>query len=70
VNAVLTLLGIVETEFSYVVNKSDPSKADSLYKSLEPLKSEDIADHVKFIMEAPRHVQIHDILVRPTEQKF
>ncbi len=40
------------------------------YAALECLQAEDMAREVEHIMAAPKHVQIHDILVRPTEQKF
>ena len=61
--------GLVETEFSFVMNKGNEDKAESLYKSIQCLQAQDMADHVKYILETPKHVQITDILVRPTEQK-
>ena len=62
--------GVVETEFALVMNGGDQGKADKLYKSLECLTAEDMADSVKFILEAPPRMQIHDILVRPTAQRM
>jgi NADP-dependent 3-hydroxy acid dehydrogenase YdfG len=32
------------------------------------LEVSDVAAHVRHILELPRHVQVHDILVRPTRQ--
>ena len=61
--------GLVETEFAFAMNKGSEGKAESLYKSIKCLQAEDMADHVKYILETPKHVQITDILVRPTEQK-
>ena len=55
--------------YSKVMNK-DKSKADKLYASMDCLQSQDMADCIKFIMEAHPRMQIHDILVRPTQQKF
>ena len=61
--------GLVETEFSFVMNKGNKRKAEDTYKSIRCLQAEDMADHVKYILHTPKHVQITDILVRPTEQK-
>ena len=61
--------GIVETEFAEVAQNSKEA-ADKMYRSLDALQSEDMAAHVKHILELPKHVQITDILVRPTTQKW
>ena len=47
----------------------DKIMADKLYASMDCLQSQDMADCIKFIMEAHPRMQIHDILVRPTQQK-
>jgi NADP-dependent 3-hydroxy acid dehydrogenase YdfG len=65
--------GFVETEFAPAMlaeTPDGPKKAEELYRSLDCLQAEDMADSVKYILAAPKHVQIHDILVRPTAQKF
>merc|ERR1719150_3447668 len=59
--------GLVETEFSFVMNAGNKRKAEDTYKSIQCLQAEDMADHVKYILHTPKHVQITDILVRPTE---
>jgi len=59
--------GLVETEFSEAMT-GDKDKAKKLYESISCLQAVDMAESVKFILSAPPHVQIHDILVRPTEQ--
>lgn len=61
--------GVVETEFAMVMNGNDKGKAEKLYKSMECLTAEDMADCLKFILSAPPRMQIHDILVRPTQQR-
>lgn len=60
--------GVVETEFALAMNAGDKSKADELYASMDCLQAQDMANCVKFILEAPERMQIHDILVRPTQQ--
>lgn len=60
--------GVVETEFSFAMNPGKPEKAEKLYSSMLCIQAKDIADSVLHIIAAPIHVQIHDILVRPTEQ--
>ncbi len=36
----------------------------------EYFQAKDMADAVVYILSAPPHMQIHDILVRPTQQTF
>ncbi|CAL4127279.1 unnamed protein product, partial [Meganyctiphanes norvegica] len=62
--------GIVETEFSYRKNKDNPEIAKKMYSSLEALQPQDVAATVVHVLSAPQHVQIHDILMRPTEMKI
>lgn len=59
--------GFVETEFAekYHRSKEAAVKTYTRYKVLEP---KDIADAVCFILGAPEHMQVHDLLVRPTAQ--
>jgi len=59
--------GMVETEFS-LVRLQDEQKAKEVYKGFEPLKAEDIANIVEFIINQPQHVNINDITVMPTAQ--
>lgn len=59
--------GIVRTEFGGVF-LGDQDRADEMYEGLEPLTAEDIAASVEFVLTAPGHVQIHDVLLRPRSQ--
>lgn len=60
--------GAVETEFSEVRFKGDSEKAANVYKGFEPLRAEDIADIIHFVISRPYHVNIADLLVLPTAQ--
>ena len=60
--------GLVETEFSQVRFKGDNSRAESVYKGYQPLKPEDIADIILFVVTRPYHVNIADLVVMPTAQ--
>jgi len=60
--------GLVETEFSDVRFKGDTEKASKVYKGFQPLKPEDIADIILFVVTRPYHVNIADLVVMPTAQ--
>ena len=59
--------GLVKTEFADVAFGKDNTVFSSNNK---PLVAEDMANSIKYIIEAPAHVQIHDIMVRPTYQIY
>lgn len=60
--------GMVETEFSEVRFKGDVERASKVYQGFEPLKPEDIADIIHFVVSRPYHVNIADLIVMPTAQ--
>ena len=60
--------GMVETEFSEVRFKGDTERASKVYQGFEPLKPEDIADIIHFVITRPYHVNIADLVVMPTAQ--
>lgn len=60
--------GAVETEFSLVRFKGDEEKAKDVYKGMDPLQPEDIAEIILFAITRPQHVNIADLLVLPTAQ--
>jgi 3-hydroxy acid dehydrogenase / malonic semialdehyde reductase len=60
--------GLVETEFSLVRFKGDPMKAANPYKGIAPLRAEDIADLILFVLTRPAHVVVADVVVFPTAQ--
>ncbi|MES2486280.1 MAG: SDR family NAD(P)-dependent oxidoreductase [Bacteroidota bacterium] len=60
--------GMVATEFSEVRFKGDTERAANVYKGLDPLLAEDIADIIHFVVTRPYHVNIADLTVLPTAQ--
>ena len=60
--------GMVETEFSVVRFNGDEDRAKSVYKGLQPLLPEDIAETVYWVASRPAHVNINDIIIMPTVQ--
>lgn len=60
--------GLVETEFSNVRFHGDNDRADSVYKGIQPLTADDIAEIVVFIANRPEHVNILDSIVMPVAQ--
>ncbi len=61
--------GFVETEFAKVYAHGDESALDRTYGRYTVLQPKDIAATIRFILTAPPRMQIHDVLVRPTEQR-
>jgi NADP-dependent 3-hydroxy acid dehydrogenase YdfG len=60
--------GMVETEFSLVRFDYDIDRAKSVYKGLHALTGEDIAKIASFIVSQPRHVNIQNIVLTPSQQ--
>jgi NADP-dependent 3-hydroxy acid dehydrogenase YdfG len=60
--------GLVETSFSDVRFKGDKSKAKNVYKGYKALQANDIAEIISFVISRPKHVNIADLLVLPSDQ--
>jgi len=60
--------GMAETEFSEVRFKGDEKKAKEVYKGIDSLNADDIANVIYFCATLPDHVCINDIAITPTQQ--
>ncbi len=59
--------GMVETEFS-AVRMGNSVKAKAVYQGMTPLSAEDIADAIYWAIERPKHVNIQELVIYPTDQ--
>lgn len=60
--------GLVETNFSNVRFRGDTERAAKLYQGIVPLTGDDIADVAVYAANAPKHVQIAEVLILATHQ--
>jgi NADP-dependent 3-hydroxy acid dehydrogenase YdfG len=61
--------GMVHTEeFSLNRFHGDQAKADEVYKGIEPLTAEDVADAIAWAIHRPHHVNVDLMVLRPREQ--
>lgn len=60
--------GLVETEFSLVRFKGDAEKAAAVYRGIDAMTAEDVADCVLFALTRPWHVNVDEIVVKARNQ--
>ena len=61
--------GMVHTEeFSLNRFRGDQARADDVYKGIEPLMAEDVADAIAWAIHRPHHVNVDLMVLRPREQ--
>jgi len=60
--------GLVETNFSNIRFHGDSERAANVYKGIQPLTGDDIADVAVYAANAPKHVQIAEVLILATHQ--
>ena len=62
--------GLVATELpQHITNPEAKERAKTLYESVRSLDSEDIAAAIVYAVTQPPHVNVNEILIRPTEQE-
>jgi NADP-dependent 3-hydroxy acid dehydrogenase YdfG len=60
--------GMAETEFSLVRFHGDEERANAVYKGIEALTADNIADAIFYCASLPAHVCINDLVITPTQQ--
>lgn len=60
--------GMVETEFSLVRFHGDEERASQVYSGFDALKATDVADAITFCVSRPKHVNIGELVLWPTDQ--
>ncbi len=62
--------GMAETEFSLVRFDGDVDRAEQVYTGTKPLTAEDVADAVLYVANTPEHVDILNLVLMPTVQRY
>jgi NADP-dependent 3-hydroxy acid dehydrogenase YdfG len=60
--------GLAETEFSNIRFKGDAARAKRVYEGTHPLVAQDIAETLVWMASRPPHVNIDQIIIKPTDQ--
>ena len=60
--------GLAKTEFAQVRFKGDQERVNKLYQGTQPLVAEDIAEILVWVASRPPHVNIDEMLIKPTDQ--
>jgi len=60
--------GLVETEFSLVRHAGDAARAAEVYRGLQPLRAQDVAECIAFAATRPPHCNVDEITLRPRDQ--
>lgn len=62
--------GMCETEFTLVRTGGNQDASDNLYKGVNPLTADDIANTIHWIATQPKHININSIEIMPVNQSF
>ena len=61
--------GAVETELpEHITDEEAREGLNTMLEQLEPLKAEDIARAITYVVTQPQRVSINEILIRPSQQ--
>ncbi|MCS5421445.1 MULTISPECIES: SDR family NAD(P)-dependent oxidoreductase [Psychrilyobacter] len=60
--------GMVETPFSNVRFRGDDKKAENVYKGIEALTSEDVAEVIVYTTSLPQNIQVCELMLTPNKQ--
>ena len=62
--------GMCETEFTIVRTGGNVEASNNLYKGVNPILPEDIANTIAWIVSQPSHININSIEIMPVNQSF
>ncbi|HEY0130053.1 MAG TPA: SDR family NAD(P)-dependent oxidoreductase [Allosphingosinicella sp.] len=62
--------GMAETEFTLVRTGGDQEASDTLYRGVDPMTAEDIAETLFWVATLPPHLNINAIELMPVSQSF
>lgn len=60
--------GLVSTEFFEQRFPEEPERAERMFHGVQPLEASDVARTVEYVIDQPSHVNIDQIVLRPTAQ--
>jgi 3-hydroxy acid dehydrogenase / malonic semialdehyde reductase len=60
--------GLVETDFSATRFRGDLERAARVYQGYTPLTPADVADAVLYVATRPPHVNVDEVILKPTDQ--
>jgi serine 3-dehydrogenase len=62
--------GMAETEFTLVRTGGDQTASDNLYRGVDPMTAEDIAETIFWVATLPPHLNINALELMPVSQSF
>jgi NADP-dependent 3-hydroxy acid dehydrogenase YdfG len=60
--------GVVATELTETITDKSLNAFLETVKKMEPLQADDIANSILYALQAPNHVNVNEILIRPVQQ--
>ena len=61
--------GYAETEFALTRYRGDVARAKQTYKGFRPMSADDVADAIAYIVNAPEHLNIAELVIVPAAQR-
>ncbi|NTE47182.1 SDR family oxidoreductase [Agrobacterium pusense] len=62
--------GMCETEFTLVRTGGNREASDNLYKGVNPITADDIANTIYWVASQPKHININSLELMPVNQSF
>lgn len=63
--------GVVDTELpEHIPDEDQKEMVEEMTEGMEPLQAEDIARAIRYAVSQPTHVDVNELLIRPTRQEL